>query len=657
MTKKITALMLCILLAVSWVPRVQAASEEDLRQSIQAQVEAYAGSIYRKNAADDTVDVMLKQALYGNGKTLHFSRTDAVTAALYESQLLRTCLIENLCVAVPVMLESQTDAVLFGTDALGWHDFALEYRVSQYHYNDTATAKDDVALARHVPQTFYSGATNGCDKAMVLVVGSCQIRIRIHLLEKNFETATLRVEVVVSDEFEFDGNYNEAEKMGFDTTFSKLVSALGPLLGMDEFFWDSTSSFDITVPLYYRCEHRAQNYRWEHNGTDFVAAQGEGLTAVAANRVEFTNSDGSRHHYYQLEEPITLRHNVPWVLEFRQKGSAGFMLASDSMLNTGEPYFLRTTNHMHVGYYEWDEETRGRHQYGCELTTLGYSHKEFHTFRIENRIAGDGSNMLWLLVDGQEIGPMTHYYYNPTYVNIDMETEDSWVSGKDFTVSCIGGGQFPIKGEFSYVAIWEMGEGEATEPFTAGTVQPTCTAPGYSTRTCLFCGYVEAAEKTSALGHTEKRLPGTAAGCTAEGITEGILCDVCGETLKAQEILPALGHRESVIPAVSPTCSETGLTEGNRCDTCGEILKAQEPIPAWGHRYEKGRCAVCGQPDPDFLTGDANFDGVLTYQDALLILQASIGLAECDTELCDTDGDGLLTYQDALKVLRISIGL
>ena len=78
MTKKITALMLCILLAVGWVPRVQATSEADLRQSIQAQVEAYAGTVYRKNAADDAVDVMLKQALYGKGKTLHFSQTDAV---------------------------------------------------------------------------------------------------------------------------------------------------------------------------------------------------------------------------------------------------------------------------------------------------------------------------------------------------------------------------------------------------------------------------------------------------------------------------------------------------------------------------------------------------------------------------------------------------
>ena len=656
MSKKITALMLCILLAIGWTPRTRAASEADLRQSIQAQVEAYAGTVYRKNAADDTVDVMLKQALYGNGKTLHFSQKDAVTAALYESQLLRTCLIENLCVAVPVMLESQTDAVLFGTDALGWHDFALEYRVSQYQYNDTSETKDDVVNLRHVPQTIYEGATNKCDSAMLLVVGYASIRIRMHLLEKDFTTASYRVDICVSDEFEFGGDYSAAEKMGFDTTFSKLVSALGPLLGMDEFTWDSTSSFEITVPLYYRCEHRAQNYRWEHNGTDFVAVQGEGLTSVAANRVDFNNSDGSFHHYYQLESSILLRHDLPWVLEFRRKGNQGFMLASGTFLNTEEPYFL-CTNYMHVGYYDSSSDRKGRHQYGFDVTALGFSSGEMHTFRMENRIAPDGSNMVWLLVDGQELGPMTHYYYNPTYVNQDMETEDDWVSGQDFSISYIGGGQFPIKGEFEYLAIWEMGDGESQDPFLFGHIQPTCVTPGYATRTCLFCGYTETTENAPSLGHRETSLPGTAPTCIQAGITEGKQCEICSEILIAQEPLPALGHSVSVLPAISATCTETGLTEEEVCSTCHQILKARETVPMVEHRYEKGRCIACSHRDPDFLIGDADFDGALSYRDALLILRTSIGLESCDTELCDTDGNGLLNYQDALTVLRASIGL
>jgi hypothetical protein len=58
--------------------------------------------------------------------------------------------------------------------------------------------------------------------------------------------------------------------------------------------------------------------------------------------------------------------------------------------------------------------------------------------------------------------------------------------------------------------------------------------------------------------------------------------------------------------------------------------------------------------------GDVNRDGVVNYNDALLVLRASIGLetfSEEDVFYADVDGNPGLNYNDALKILRASINL
>lgn len=58
--------------------------------------------------------------------------------------------------------------------------------------------------------------------------------------------------------------------------------------------------------------------------------------------------------------------------------------------------------------------------------------------------------------------------------------------------------------------------------------------------------------------------------------------------------------------------------------------------------------------------GDANGDGEVNYQDAMLVLRASIGLETLSPEaeaVSDVDGKPGINYQDAMKILRVSIGL
>ena len=58
--------------------------------------------------------------------------------------------------------------------------------------------------------------------------------------------------------------------------------------------------------------------------------------------------------------------------------------------------------------------------------------------------------------------------------------------------------------------------------------------------------------------------------------------------------------------------------------------------------------------------GDVNEDDKVNYNDAILVLRASIGLVTIDTSAfpyADADGNEKLNYGDAIKILRASVGL
>jgi len=62
----------------------------------------------------------------------------------------------------------------------------------------------------------------------------------------------------------------------------------------------------------------------------------------------------------------------------------------------------------------------------------------------------------------------------------------------------------------------------------------------------------------------------------------------------------------------------------------------------------RGDVSVCG---------DANDDGAVTATDALVALNAAVGLAVCEPARCDTDDSGAITASDALAILNAAVGI
>ena len=105
------------------------------------------------------------------------------------------------------------------------------------------------------------------------------------------------------------------------------------------------------------------------------------------------------------------------------------------------------------------------------------------------------------------------------------------------------------------------------------------------------------------------------------------------------------------------TCTEDGCRRYT-CTQCGTTK--DETLPAAGHSYEKGKCTVCGQRDPELLLGDLTGDGKCTSADAVLLVRYLSDLEELTEQqllAADMNDDGRITSADAVALVRLLAGL
>ena len=174
-------------------------------------------------------------------------------------------------------------------------------------------------------------------------------------------------------------------------------------------------------------------------------------------------------------------------------------------------------------------------------------------------------------------------------------------------------------------------------------VDATCQTP----KTCKICGKTEGmVSDHQYLAETIKPT------CTRDGYTTHS-CIWCDDT-KVTDNIPATGHSFSAWRTYLPaTCQEEGV-RGRGC-ACGEV--EMEAIPVIDHTYDNGKCTGCGHEIQVIIPGDADGDGEVTYLDAMLTLQAAVGLTTLDVNVADADDDGAITYLDAMLILQAAVGL
>ena len=273
-------------------------------------------------------------------------------------------------------------------------------------------------------------------------------------------------------------------------------------------------------------DHTPSDYRWEFDGTDLASVSGgNGLTKNAG-----TTTDGVfSTTRYALETAVVLSHAAPWSVEWKCEGTfkntsgsgARIFTTTDVNAEYNARYIFKSNNSGLIAMGE--KTTSGSHNYGIALADHGIDWTQLHTYRLENRIADDGSNMVWLYVDGVEIGPMNNYYVGTA----DKNTTSEWLSGKDFIFPYMGTDTHGFNNcSIEYIQVWEGGH---THSYTAVVTAPTCTEQGYTTYTCI-CGDSYVDTYVDALTHDYLATVTYPTG-VVKGYTD-YTCSVCGDSYR-----------------------------------------------------------------------------------------------------------------------------
>lgn len=206
-----------------------------------------------------------------------------------------------------------------------------------------------------------------------------------------------------------------------------------------------------------------KSYRWEIENNTLVSVNTNGNTANTPTLDSGSVSNGAfQKARYTLQSKVQLYHDTPWAMEWRSTGNwSGMLFGSTSQSpSDGLVYLFRDPGTRMFAFGEYDGSWNN---YGiilnCDMSVP-------HTFRLENRIASDGSNEVYLLIDGEEIGAMHHYYITGKYQNKTV----NWANGKDIAFGSIGTTSHPMHGmQLEYLQVWENGHDH--------TYQAAVTAP------------------------------------------------------------------------------------------------------------------------------------------------------------------------------------
>lgn len=202
------------------------------------------------------------------------------------------------------------------------------------------------------------------------------------------------------------------------------------------------------------------SFRWETRNDALISVTSYDNTENPLTMTHGTITDGVyAKTRFTMSRGIRLLHDLPWIIEWKSSGkwtdtTDGALLFAEANSSTvaDAAYLYRRHN---SDFISLGARIGGQyHNYGVALGANGIDGTVEHVYRLENCIYADGSNMVYLCVDGQEVGPMNHHWVGGT----DKKETVDWVNGKDFYFSYMGTTPHTIGGcTLEYVQVWENG--------------------------------------------------------------------------------------------------------------------------------------------------------------------------------------------------------
>lgn len=572
----LAAVMVCVMLP-AWGIRTEAAAEPELEEQIKKQVRAYADSIDQSDAAVNAAADLAYHGLRGKGSTMTMGASSPLAAMLLNSEVVQEGFAVVFADVIQSMLGLDMRSVPGVCMSFGWYGTKNDY--SGYILTDSKEYPDN--LDWMVTKNQYTGSMNSYDDALEWMVGTCEATAVVECIKDTGSVKTYKVTATFADRFDF----NTANTSGF----KQLLSGIGMRL-FREFDWNCTVTMNITVPYSYdHCRHISGAYHWTYDAENRAMISDSGGTYLRNNTTHRseTASDGTVHHYYKLESTIRLYHNKPWVLEYDVCTPSRIVFAPvDNAVTKTHPQIVqsaRTSLFVVSKDYAMAENKDGNldryyayNYYGTKFQTLfPYANDKTYTIRLENVISGDGSNRILLSVVETGTGeccldrvPMDdHYYHGGWMEKTELISEESgWLSGKDIHINYFGTAIAGFDAKMFDLRIWENGvDGKSGDSFSEKVVAPTCTADGYTVKTCVHCGYSKTTAVVPATGHDFSSWTRTAEpDCETAG-KEYAVCGVCGH--REERAVPATGHGGGIAICVL----------GKVCDVCGKAYGEKDP--------------------------------------------------------------------------------
>ena len=489
--------------------------------SIEEQIRSFAKSINQKNADDTAAKALAKHGLSGGGKKLSVGKSHALTATLWNSELLQVVLIESCAPTIETMqnlklkeLNYVHGYVVWGVWEGSWGK--TNYEVRQYSSNQYTMPNIEYEI---VSGLMHSSKANAYDKSLEWMVSHAFITLTFRLVQVTDNEMTYQVTCEVEDRFDFDTSQGSG--------FGNLISGLAALF-FREFDWESKVDFQLKVPN--ACSHSG----------DFTSKVTKPTCAVKGYTTHTCSLCG-----YSYKDTYTAKTD--------HKFSAWQQTTAPTCIENG----VEARNCLECGLTENRAINELGHHHVPVVIEPTCTQKGFTTYSC---VCGDSYVTDFVTEKGHLVGEW-------------METKASTCTEKGIEIRKCANCNYS---ETRMLAILEHSMSDWNE-----TRVPTCTEKGSETRNCANCDYSESRE-VETNGHDYNEIV-THPTCTDQGYTTHI-CKVCGEIYK-DSYVNATGHIEKVLAVVQPTCTESGLTEGKQCSVCGEILVKQETVSALGHNY------------------------------------------------------------------------